>query len=211
MHGCAGQCIGRWSLRNHGTCRRENAVFFCPSQTTKWRTHSHTDPSTTHFISPQGVTFSPPSYLPAASLEPPCRCISHPPLGKQQLFPIELLLLPSLLAFNKAGGYQRVKEKLPRLCRGPDCTIGAVREALYKRRARRRGSVAEKGKGGVRWRLPSPPPDKSALAGSRRSAQPGSRSSGGNSVVQGRYLAKASSSPGCCCCCCPCQGLFVYP
>lgn len=74
----------------------------------------------------QGVTFSTP-----------------PPFKTHQLFPIELLLLPLLLAFNKAQGYQRVKEKLPWLCRGPDCTIVAVREALYKGRAL----------GRARWRL----------------------------------------------------------
>lgn len=78
-------------------------------------------------------------------LTPPsfCQGVTFSPFKMQQLFPIELLLLPLLLAFNKARGYQRVKEKLPWLCRSPDCTIGAVREALYKGRAR----------GRARWRL----------------------------------------------------------
>lgn len=82
-------------------------------------------------------------------LTPPsfCQGVTFSPFKMQQLFPIELLLLPLLLAFNKARGYQRVKEKLPWLCRSPDCTIRAVREPLYKGRAR----------GRARWRLALPP------------------------------------------------------
>lgn len=108
---------GHRSRRNLATCRRTMSLH------TKWNRHPLTPPS---FC--QGGTF-------------------FRPFKMQQLFPIELLLLPLLLAFTKAWGYQRVKEKLPWLCRGPDCTIRAVREALYKGRA----------PGRARWRLALPP------------------------------------------------------
>lgn len=48
-------------------------------------------------------------------------------------------------------GYQRVKEKLPGLCHGPDCAIRAVREAFHKGR----------GHWGVRGGVWCGPPDKS--------------------------------------------------
>lgn len=111
---------GRQPPRNHATCWR-----------TMWLLHkSETDLPCSLLI------------LSRRNLSPPLA-----PFKMQQLFPIELLLLPLLLAFNKAQGYQRVKEKLPWLCRSPDCAIRAVREVLYKGRAR----------GRARWRLALPP------------------------------------------------------
>lgn len=151
----------------------------------KWNRHPHTPSS---FC--KGITFS-------------------LPFKMQQLFPIELLLLPLLLAFNKAWGYQRVKEKLPWLCCGPDCTIRAVREALYKGRAR----------GRARWRL-ALPPDKSVRAGSHCLVQPGStrapqfRVGTWQVLLSNRAVCtrlQSLSFPKQILYCCPCQGLFVYP
>lgn len=110
------------------------------------------------------------------------------------------------------GGYQRVNEKLRRLCCGPDCTIGAVREVLYKGRAQ----------GRTRWRLALPPRPliNQHAAGNRRLVQPGStrapqsRASTWQVDPSSRAACirpQTSLLPGPILHGCTCRGLFVYP
>lgn len=96
-----------------------------------------------------------------------------------------------------SAGYQRVKEKLPGLCHGPDCTISAIREACHK------GS----GHWGVWGGIWCCPPDKSepghgTLAQFRAEA-PGTESWAPKHVEQ-------PTRPSCSLLSCSCQHFFLF-
>lgn len=105
----------------------------------------------------------------------PSFCGGIPPIKMQQLFPIELLLLPLPLAFKKTWGYQRAK----RNCLGSAVAVIALSEPSG-RVCIKGGNWGEWGGG---WRCP---PDKSSRVGSRCLVQPGS-----NSVPQFRVAWQA--------------------
>lgn len=108
---------GQRPLRNHATCWRTMSLSHKVRQTSPYS----------------------PLILSRHNLFPPSKCSNS--------FQLSCCCCHCYWLSIRHGVIKRVKEKLPWLCRSPDCTIRAVREVLYKGRAR----------GRARWRLALPP------------------------------------------------------